>query len=550
MSSPFDALVHGAPPTWRRWEAATAAEAAARDLPLAVLVGDALDAWTASWLNALRADRELAGLLDQAFVPVAAERADHPGLAALAQQVLALSADASGVPCLLVLLPGGPPRPLGAVPYGPLRDSEGRKGLARVLLEVAEAWHADRAALADEAERLGGILAGLPFALAGDGRLRRERVLDLAEAQLMGEAHALEGGFGAAPDGSAALPRWPQPEKLRLLAALAARPGAAPSLAAHLERSLAALAAGGIRDQLGGGFHRAAADAGWREPLWEMRLGDQARIARAFLDAHRLSGRPLHREVAERALAWAISELALGGARWAAGRHAAGAGGPGAHATWTIDACAAVVGEAGAAILARRFDLADEPRALAVRGELAPAEARRLPELVARLAAARNERPLPPLDEREDPAAHGWLLGALAALPEPEPALAQARDDLRARLAAADPAGRPAACAAVACGLAEAGDTAAAARWLAAAQAQARDGLLPCDHDALVAPMPCDAEDTADGPGAAGAIALALAALGRHDELAALAAAHAGLLAKAPAVAPSLALAYSASASR
>ncbi|MBN8527190.1 MAG: hypothetical protein J0M02_17800, partial [Planctomycetes bacterium] len=69
------------------------------------------------------------------------------------------------------------------------------------------------------------------------------------------------------------------------------------------------------------------------------------------------------------------------------------------------------------------------------------------------------------------------------------------------------------------------------------------DGMLPVDGDALVQPMPRDAEDGVDGAGAAGAIALALVRLGRHDDAMRLFRAHAGLLAKAPAVAPSLALA-------
>ncbi len=548
--SPFDAQLATAPLRWRSWSAAAAAaESVERDVPMAVLIGDALDAWTAQWLNAIHADAEVCALLDGAFVPVAAERADHPGLAALAQQVLGLVADAAGVPCLLVLLPGRQLRPLGAVPYGPVRDADQRKGLARVLVETAEGWRLAPDELRGEAERLAGILAGLPFALAGDGRVDRERVLGLAEAQLMGEAHALEGGFGAHPDGSCALPRWPQPEKLQLLAALAARPQAAPSLRAHLERSLAALAAGGIRDQLGGGFHRAAADAGWHEPLWEQRLGDQARLALAFLDGHRLTGQALHRTIAEQALLWTVRELAVADGRWAAGRHAIADGPdgpqPGAYQRWTVAQCAAVVGADGARILAQRFALDDAGGPLAVRGELDPPAAKRLPELVGRLIAARDERTPPPLDPRDDLAAHGQLLVALhaaASLDAPEPTLVAARDALHRHLAALSPTGRAAVRAAVALGLATCRD-ATASLWLPTAD---ESGHYPVDDEALVRPSPRDAEDTVDGSGAAGAVALALAALGRHDAVVTLGEAHAGLLRTAPAVAPSLVLALAA----
>ncbi len=551
--NPFTAQLAGAPLAWRAWNRAARNEAQARDVPLAILVGDALDAWTTNWLNAIHADREVCALLETTFVPVAAERSDHPGLAALAQQVLGLVADAAGVPCLLVLLPDG--HPLGAMPYAPVRDGEQRKGLARVLLETTDAWRMVPAELRDESARLTATLAGLPFVLAGDGRLNIDRVLDLAEAQMMGEAHALEGGFGAAPDGSVALPRWPQPEKLRLLAALAARPQAAPSLNSHLDRSLAALAAGGIRDQLGGGFHRAATDAGWREPLWEQRLGDQARMALAFLDGHHLTGQALYRTIAEQALLWTVTELALAEGRWAAGRHAIALGAdgaqPGNFQQWSRDQCAAIVGGDGARILATRFALDDQPGPLALRGELEPADSRRLPELVARLRAARDERPAPMAGERDDLAAHGQLLEAFVAatsLPEPDATLTRAREALTQRLSAITPNGRIAIRANVAIGLGAAGQTDAANAWLAGS---GPDALLRCDDDPLIEPMPCDAEDTVDGPGAAGALALALVGLGRYDDAHAVCRAHAGLLAKAPAVAPSLVLAcYRASASR
>jgi hypothetical protein len=207
--------------------------------------------------------------------------------------------------------------------------------------------------------------------------------------------------------------------------------------------------------------------------------------------------------------------------------------------------CAAVVGTDGADILARRFALDDEPGPLAVRGQVNPAESKRLPELVARLTAARAERAAPPLDPRDDVAAQAQLLGALhavCALSDPSPDLLAARDALRQRLATTAPQGRAGAAAQVALALAECADPAATV-WLQHALALAQDGLFPSDDDILVVPMPRDAEDTVDGSGAAGAVALTLATLSRHDELNTLCRGHAGLLGKAPAVAPSLVLA-------
>ena len=69
------------------------------------------------------------------------------------------------------------PLPLGAVPYGPLRDAETRKGLARVLVEAATAWAEDRAGMQEQAAGLTQTLSGLPFAYAGSGRLDVDRII-------------------------------------------------------------------------------------------------------------------------------------------------------------------------------------------------------------------------------------------------------------------------------------------------------------------------------------------------------------------------------------
>src|SRR5262245_13481594 len=85
----------------------------------------------------------------------------------------------------------------------------------------------------------------------------------------------------------------------------ATAPASVPLAAATLE----ALARGGIRDQIGGGFHHASAGPGWRVPRFEKRLADNALLLRAYALGYAATGRLLFRDVARETSAWAIREL-------------------------------------------------------------------------------------------------------------------------------------------------------------------------------------------------------------------------------------------------
>lgn len=541
---------------WRAWGSAAVAEAAGAGLPLALLIVDPLDHFSTSWRESLADDEDLSALLGSAFVPVLADRWEHPALAVRSQEILALSSDAAGYPCLAILVPDGgrPPPWLGAVPWLPLRDRDGIKGLARVLVESAQAWEDDAADLLRQAHGLGQTLHAAAF--AGDGspdpRWHADRLGDLAEASLMAQADTLNGGFGKDAGGAPRLPRVPDAGSLRLLAARCRRPGAAPSLREHLDRSLAALAAGGIHDQLLGGFHRAATDAGWMLPCFEKRLRDQALLAIAFLDGADALSRPVWREVAERTLRWTVAALRREDGWYAHGLHADseapdGRMLAGGSCTWTPDELAAVIGADGARAIARRFGVTSAGDAagrsvLAVRAEADDRD--RLPALCRRLAVARSERTGPRRDDRALLHEQGLLLAAFASAarrPDPDGDLIQAGREL-ASLVAGCPGGGPDARDApwLAIGL-QSWDAAdpRPGGWLEASGG----GDAAIAADPLLDPPAFGLADDADGPGVLGSRALALAALGRRDALAALAGRHARWISRAPLAAASVLLA-------
>ena len=366
---------------WRSWDES---RANAEDRPWLVFAGTTLDHWSSRLAAELNAGHEIAAALAEVFTCVVVEVASEPELAARIQQALALTAEADGWPAVAVCTPDG--QPFGALPWRPLPD------LAQRLLAAAEAWLTNPADCLADARRLSAAWAARRQPAQGRP-LVPGLLLDAAESAAMELADPLAGGFGPAP-------RTAEPALWGFLIARAARAEAPFALGQQIERSLAALVAGRAHDHLGGGFFRGCADASWQEPFCEKPLAVQAHTAALLLTAAERLGRAVWRDVALRALDFTVGSLRLADGSYAHGLHADSPAAPGrweegACYRWTIDEVAAVVGEDGADLIHRRFGLPGIP---GIGETLDPAGARRLPELVQRLAVARSERAQPRRD--------------------------------------------------------------------------------------------------------------------------------------------------------
>lgn len=402
---------------WLPWGDEALERSREGELPVAVVLGEACDHWSGRLARELRADDEVRELLRECYVCVAAEPTDQPALAARVQQVLSLHG-AQGWPAVAVLLPGG--AFVGAVPYAPLRDGAKRAGLARVLLDLAQAWRDHRSDLEREAAHAAGILAELGALGAEAGLPAPKLTLDRVEAAAMAVADELEGGFGPPP-------RFHQPALVGFLLARCSAPGCAPALRSQLQRGFDALLAGAVHDHLAGGFFRGATDAAWARPFCDKRLLDNAQLVDLLLSADAILGGERFRAAADGALGWCLGALghADGGCVSGLLADSPGDGGvliDGACYAWSEAAAAEIVGREGAELFARRY-LCDERGALdpegefrfpALRGEVAASERERLPAIVRRLAVARDERPQPARDERRRAGEQGLLLRALS----------------------------------------------------------------------------------------------------------------------------------------
>jgi len=258
------------------------------------------------------------------------------------------------------------------------------------------------------------------------GALPGADAIELAVRKLAAVHDSTWGGFGPAP-------KFPQPPVLDLLLRVHRRTGD-PAALAMVTTTLDRMAAGGIHDQLGGGFHRYATDERWLVPHFEIMLYDQAQLARVYLEAAQASGRADLADVAAGILDYLVREMRSpdGGFYSASDADSGTAAGDeveGAYFTWTpaeLDAAlgpdlgreaAAYYGvtEAGdldgRSILHVTRSVADVAAELGVRPAALTADLGRARAL---LGVARTRRPRPFVDDKVVTAWNGMAISALA----------------------------------------------------------------------------------------------------------------------------------------
>jgi uncharacterized protein YyaL (SSP411 family) len=173
--------------------------------------------------------------------------------------------------------------------YYPPTSKWGRPGFVDVLEEIARVWREERDKVEQSAATITERLRGLR-PQGGGGSVPPPAVLDRAVEEFAVAFDRRRGGFGQAP-------KFPRPSELLFLLREHARTGAAEPRDMVLV-TLRAMALGGMRDHIGGGFHRYSVDADWRVPHFEKMLYDQAQLVLAYVEAAQVTGDPFFADVA------------------------------------------------------------------------------------------------------------------------------------------------------------------------------------------------------------------------------------------------------------
>jgi uncharacterized protein YyaL (SSP411 family) len=224
--------------------------------------------------------------------------------------------------------------------YFPNEPRHGMPSFRQVLEGVSEAWRTQRDEVTAAGERLTSALAQSARAAVPGG----EAVIDAGFFRVVNDA--LDARFDTRNGSWGGAPKFPQPMtleyQLRRMAAGVKAPGA------MIRFTLDKMADGGIRDQLGGGFHRYATDSRWLVPHFEQMLYDNAQLARVYLHASQAFSGPVsvrYREVAVEILDYMLRELRRDDGAFASSQDADTDGEEGATFTWSAAEIREVLGD-------------------------------------------------------------------------------------------------------------------------------------------------------------------------------------------------------------
>lgn len=447
------------PVDWQAWGEAAFAQAKAEDKLVFLSVGYSTCHWCHVMERESFENEAVAAVMNHHFVNVKVDREERPDIDATYMAFVQATTGQGGWPMSVWLTPDG--KPVVGGTYFPPEDRQGRAGFTRVCHELGRLWRDDRAKMESNAAR---VLEQLQKQAADTVVLR-----GLPEAKVFGDyldrCDSLSdpdwGGFGGAP-------KFPRPTIIRALMQLRERFGKDSeegTIAWQMsERTLRAMAAGGMHDHLGGGFHRYSVDRYWHVPHYEKMLYDQAQLAMAYLDGWQISGDMAFREVAEGIFRYLLETLRDAGGAFHAAEDAdslPAADAPekreGAFWTWEATEISALLPPRAAAMFSAAYGIeaqgnarpesdphgelenqntlfrAMRDEALAVMFDCPESEIReRLESARKTLLQARAQRPLPHRDDKIVTAWNGLAIASLA-----RGARILGRDDLAAAANAA-----------------------------------------------------------------------------------------------------------------
>src|SRR5688572_7044455 len=326
------------PVDWYPWGDEAFARARAEDKPIMLSVGYSACHWCHVMAHESFEDPATAEVMNRLFVNIKVDREERPDVDAVYMTAVQSLTGRGGWPMTVFLTPEGEPFYGGT--YYPREERHGLPGFTQLLEAIDEAWRGRRDELLTQAGKLSAALARsgeLPGA-GVDAGLNLD-VLDRAAAQLAAHYDGRFGGFGGAP-------KFPQAMSLDHLLRHYVRTGDGMSREVAIG-TLDAMAAGGMYDQLGGGFHRYSVDARWLVPHFEKMLYDQATLARAYLHAWLVAGQERHKRVLEETVEYVLRDLRHGDGGFYSAEDADSEGEEGKFYVWSLDELNEVLGAAG-----------------------------------------------------------------------------------------------------------------------------------------------------------------------------------------------------------
>jgi uncharacterized protein len=290
------------PVDWYPWGEDAFAKARRDNKPIFLSVGYSTCHWCHVMAHESFESEEVAAVMNREFVNIKVDREERPDVDRVYMTFVQATTGGGGWPMSVWLTPDLKPFVGGT--YFPPEDRYGQPGFKKVLERIAAAWKDDHDRIVEQGGKIVAALRESQSTPAAEARLDAE-ILDAAYRQIERSYDPKEGGFGSAP-------KFPRPVTLNFLSRFYARDPKSESGKQALEMALFTLrkmAAGGMHDHLGGGFHRYSVDRYWHVPHFEKMLYDQAQLASAYLDAFQITRDPQYQTVARDILDYVARDM-------------------------------------------------------------------------------------------------------------------------------------------------------------------------------------------------------------------------------------------------
>jgi uncharacterized protein YyaL (SSP411 family) len=339
-SSPYLRQHADNPVDWYPWGDEAAEAARERDRPIFLSVGYSACHWCHVMAHESFEDDEVASLMNHLFVNVKVDREERPDVDSVYMQAVQALTGSGGWPMSVWLAPDG--RPFYAGTYFPPTDRHGMPSFTKVLEAVADAWDNRRDEVLGAAAQISEALARHIVAEPGAGAASAD-LLDAAVAGLHTSFDPRFGGFGRAP-------KFPPAMTLSFLCGRAATAPALQTLE-MITVTLDAMAAGGLYDQIGGGFARYSTDEFWLVPHFEKMLYDNATLLRAYTKGWLLTGEPRYARIVDETITYLLRDLRRTGGGFASAEDADSEGEEGRFYVWSLDEIEEVCGADAAEVV-------------------------------------------------------------------------------------------------------------------------------------------------------------------------------------------------------
>ncbi|HEU5252138.1 MAG TPA: thioredoxin domain-containing protein [Solirubrobacterales bacterium] len=386
------------PVDWYPWGEEALRRAREEDLPILLSVGYSACHWCHVMERESFENPETAAYMNEHFVNVKVDREERPDVDAIYMEAVQQISGHGGWPMTVFLDPDGVPFYGGT--YFPPDEGRGMPSFRMVMEAVVHAFETQREEIRERAPQvragLGAIGEVEPRDLPGESHLSE------AVQRLLAGGDRRHGGFGGAP-------KFPPASSLELLMSRGETE--------VVERTLDGMLAGGIYDQLGGGFARYSVDAIWLVPHFEKMLYDNALLARAYLHGWQLLGHERYRRVCEETLDWMLREMRGPEGGFFSALDADSEGEEGKFYVWSPEQVRAALGEGAEAVI-EHYGVSEQGNfegasVLHLAGGAEAEEPEGLEEMRRALFEARAERVRPGLDDKR---LTSWNALAIAAL--------------------------------------------------------------------------------------------------------------------------------------